>query len=223
MVDSSHPDPYLAARLAMVEEQLRRRGIRDERVLAAMATIPRHEFIPAELRADAYSDCPVRIGEGQTISQPYVVAAMIQWLAVGATDRVLEIGTGTGYQAAVLARLGAEVVTVERHRILAEHSIRNFERLGYGNIRVQVGDGTLGFAELAPYDRIIVAAAAPAAPDALVQQLAEEGRMVLPVGTLQSQVLQLISKNGGQLTTEPLESVRFVPLLGEKGFPERDF
>ena len=200
MADSSHPDLYLSARLAMVEEQLRRRGIRDERVLAAMATVPRHEFIPAELRADAYSDCPVGIGEGQTISQPYVVAAMIQWLAVGATDRVLEIGTGTGYQAAVLARLGAEVVTVERHRILAEHSIRNFERLGYGNIRVQVGDGTLGFAELAPYDRIIVAAAAPAAPDALVQQLAEEGRMVLPVGTLQSQVLQLISKNGGQLT-----------------------
>ncbi len=223
MTDHSSPDAYAALRAAMVEEQLRRRGIHDPRLLAAMERIPRHEFIPEESRDVAYRDYPVPIGEGQTISLPYVVAAMIQSLDVQAADRVLEIGTGTGYQAAILGQLAVEVVTVERRAVLGEQAVRNFERLGYRNIHVAVGDGTLGAPEYAPYSRIIVAAAAPSLPEALWQQLAENGRMIIPVGSMETQSLQLVVKLEGRPLRRNLESVRFVPLVGEKGFPERDF
>lgn len=216
-------DPYASARLTMVDEQLRRRGIRDESLLAAMERVPRHEFIPQDSWDVAYRDHPVPIGQGQTISQPYIVAAMVNWLSLQPSDRVLEIGTGTGYQAAILAELAAEVVTIERQPELAEEAARNFNRLGYKNIRVAVGDGSLGVSEFAPYDAIIVAAAAPSVPPALLEQLAEGGRLVLPVGPRDSQVLQLVHKRQGQTSTTNLEGVRFVPLLGEKGYPERDF
>lgn len=223
MAELSNPDRFIKARLAMVEEQLRLRGIRDERVLKAMEHVPRHEFIPRESWDVAYGDYPVPIGEGQTISQPYIVAAMVEWLKVQPMDRVLEVGTGTGYQAAVLAQLAADVVTVERQPRLAEEAKSNFDRLGYRNIRVAVGDGSLGVPEFAPYQEIVVAAAAPSVPPALFAQLTEGGRLMLPVGSRDSQVLQLVRKVEGAPVVSSLESVRFVPLIGEKGFLERDF
>lgn len=207
----------------MVEEQLRLRGIRNECVLKAMEHVPRHEFIPRESWDVAYGDYPVPIGEGQTISQPYIVAAMVEWLKVQPMDRVLEVGTGTGYQAAVLAQLAADVVTVERQPRLAEEAKSNFDRLGYRNIRVAIGDGSLGVPEFAPYQEIVVAAAAPSIPPALFAQLAEGGRLMLPVGSRDSQVLQLVRKVEGAPVVSSRESVRFVPLIGEKGFLERDF
>ena len=200
----------------MVEQQLRRRGIHDERVLRTMEEVPRHEFIPEERRHRAYHDEPVPIGEEQTISQPYIVAIMTQLLAVEPESRVLEVGTGTGYQAAVLSRLARQVYTMERHASLAERAQEIFRRLGYENIEVVVGDGTRGLVEHAPYDRMLVAAAAPSIPPALLQQLAEGGRMVMPVGSPEMQVLQLVRKSGGEMFTSNLEGCRFVPLVGEE-------
>jgi protein-L-isoaspartate(D-aspartate) O-methyltransferase len=223
MSGTFHPDPFLRDRLAMVEEQLRRRDIRDQRLLAAMERIPRHEFIPRESWNVAYRDYPVSIGEGQTISQPYIVALMIGWLQVEATDRILEIGTGTGYQAAILAQLAADVVTVERQPRLADQARTNFERLGYRNLHVVVGDGSLGVPEFSPYQKIIVAAAAPSLPPALFDQLVEGGRLILPVGSRDVQVLQLVRKLEGKTLFSSLEGARFVPQVGKKGFPERDF
>jgi protein-L-isoaspartate(D-aspartate) O-methyltransferase len=223
MSEPSYPDEFIRDRLTMVEEQLRRRDIRDERVLGAMERVPRHEFIPRESWNVAYKDYPVPIGEGQTISQPYIVAFMIGWLHVEATDRVLEIGTGTGYQAAVLAQLAADVVTVERQPRLAEQARTNFERLGYRNLHVLVGDGSSGVPGFSPYQKIIVAAAAPSLPQPLFDQLAEGGRLILPVGSREVQVLQLVRKVEGMSVSSSLEGARFVPLVGEKGFPERDF
>jgi protein-L-isoaspartate(D-aspartate) O-methyltransferase len=212
------PDPYTSQRLAMVEQQLRRRGIHDERVLRTMGEVPRHEFIPESVRHRAYLDQPVPIGEEQTISQPYIVAVMTQYLAVEPENVVLEIGTGTGYQAAVLSRLGKQVYTVERHASLAERAREIFRRLGYDNIEVVLGDGTQGLPEHAPYDRILVAAAAPSVPAPLVEQLQEGGRMVIPVGSSDTQVLQLLRKSAGEIFTSNLEGCRFVPLIGEGGF-----
>jgi protein-L-isoaspartate(D-aspartate) O-methyltransferase len=212
------PDPYISQRQAMVEQQLRRRGIHDERVLRAMEEVPRHEFIPEARRYRAYQDEPVPIGEEQTISQPYIVAVMTQLLAVEPENTVLEVGTGTGYQAAVLSRLARQVYTVERHTSLADTAREIFQRLGYENIDVVVGDGTRGLPERAPYDRILVAAAAPSVPAPLIDQLAEDGRIIIPVGTSDIQVLQLIRKNQGQIFTSNLEGCRFVPLIGEGGF-----
>jgi protein-L-isoaspartate(D-aspartate) O-methyltransferase len=180
--DPSVVDPSVQARLWMVASQLRDRGIRDERVLQAMATVPRHEFVPPEVRDQAYEDHPLPIGEGQTISQPYIVAFMIEALAAEASDTVLEIGTGTGYEAAVLSRIAARVFTVERIAALATRAEENFARLGYRNIEVRVGDGSEGLPQMAPFKRIIVAAAAAAVPDPLLQQLDENGKLVLPVG-----------------------------------------
>lgn len=216
-------DPYISKRIAMVQEQLRQRGIRDSRLLEAMERVPRHEFIPLESWDVAYGDHPVPIGEGQTVSQPYIVAVMLQWLDVKPEERVLEVGTGTGYEAAVLAEIAAEVVTVERQPRLAQEAIQNFERLGYRNIRVIVGDGTLGVPDPLPFDGIVVAAASPDLPAALWEQLREGGRIVIPTGSRDSQVLKLIRKKDGAPVTENLEAVRFVPLVGKKGFPERDF
>lgn len=216
-------DTFLAERLSMVEDQLRRRGIRDENVLGAMAEVPRHQFIPESFWKQAYQDRPVPIGEEQTISQPYIVAAMIAALQVGPEDSVLEIGTGTGYQAAVLSRLAKQVFTVERHAVLAEQAKRLFQKFAYANIQVAIGDGSRGLPEHAPYDRIIVAAAAPSIPQQLLEQLREGGRMIIPVGASDVQVLQLIRKSGGEIFTSNLEGCRFVPLVGEGGFPPRNF
>src|SRR5258708_31412118 len=165
----------------MVERQLRKRGIRDERVLAAMFSVPRHEFVPAEFAAEAYSDRPLPIGHGQTISQPFMVAAMAEALQLSGGERVLEIGAGSGYQAAVLSLLAREVHTVEMHEELAADSAQRLQRLGYTNVRVHVGDGTLGWPDAAPFDAIVVTAAAPEIPPPLAAELSNGGRMVIPV------------------------------------------
>lgn len=205
----------------MVEQQLRRRGIHDERVLRAMESVPRHEFIPEDRRHRAYQDEPVPIGEDQTISQPYMVAIMTQLLAVEPENTVFEVGTGTGYQAAVLSRLARQVYTIERHASLAKRAREILLRIGYENVEVIVGDGTRGLPEYAPYNRILVAAAAPSVPPPLIEQLGEAGRMIIPVGTPDIQVLQLVRKNQGEIFTSNLEGCRFVPLVGEGGFTIR--
>jgi protein-L-isoaspartate(D-aspartate) O-methyltransferase len=200
-------------REAMVRTQLAERGIRDRRVLDAMRSVPRHEFIPELLRQDAYEDRPLPIGEGQTISQPYIVAAMLEHLALAATDRVLEIGTGSGYVTALLASLCAEVYSMERHAQLAASAETTLRRLGYGNVHLRVGDGSQGWAEHAPFDAIIVSAATAEMPPALFAQLREGGRMIAPIGPSFSQELQLIRKIGGEPEVNILEGCRFVPLV----------
>ena len=206
------------ARARMVERQLRARGISDERVLAAMGAVPRDLFVPEDVRPYAYEDGALPIGLGQTISQPFMVAAICALLALGGHERVLDVGTGSGYQAAVLAVLAAEVVTIERLPELAAAAKSALAACGYRNVEVLVGDGSLGFPERAPYDGIAVAAAAPSIPDALYDQLAEGGRLVLPRGSRLGQDLVLVEK-----TPEgPREAVsipcRFVPLIGDEGF-----
>src|SRR5216683_3085783 len=208
---------YAAERAEMIEKQLRRRGIRDAEVLAAMTAVPRHEFVPEELRSRAYEDLPLPIGGGQTISQPYIFAAVTAALHLQPGDRVLEIGTGCGYQAAVLSRLAKEVFTIERRPELASSASAKLDRLGYPNAHVHCGDGTLGLPELAPFDAILVAAAAPAVPKPLLAQLAEGGRMIVPVGDAEHQELQLIEKRGDAFPTKMLEGCRFVPLVGYHG------
>jgi protein-L-isoaspartate(D-aspartate) O-methyltransferase len=206
-------DSFHAQRERMVRAQLEERGIRDLRVLAAMREVPRHEFIPEPLRADAYEDHPLPIGAGQTISQPYIVALMLQHLGLQAADRILEVGTGSGYVAALLSRMCAEVYSIERHAQLATLAEQTLQRLGYSNVKITVGDGSQGWPEYAPYDAILVSAATFEMPPALFAQLREGGRMILPVGSLLSQELQLIRKVGGQVVAELLEGCRFVPLV----------
>lgn len=201
------------ARRRMVESQLRLRGIGDQRVLDAMAKVPRHEFVPERIRREAYEDHPLPIGEGQTISQPYIVAIMLESLALEPRDKVLEVGTGSGYATALLAELASEVVSIERHADLADEARRVLEHLGYKNVRVIVGDGSRGFPESAPYDAILVSAAAHELPHALVLQLAEGGRMIIPVGRGEAQQLQLIRVQNGQPRTALRELCRFVPLV----------
>ena len=205
---------YAAQRAEMVEKQLRRRGIHDHCILGAMLSVPRHEFVAEELRARAYDDVPLPIGGGQTISQPYIVAAMTAALRLKPTDRAIEIGAGCGYQAAVLSLLAKEVFTIERLPELASAASEKLERLGYLNVHVHCGDGTLGLPEFAPFDAILVAAAAPAAPQPLLAQLAEGGRMIIPVGDADNQELQLIEKRAGDYSTKMMEGCRFVPLVG---------
>ena len=202
----------------MVEEQLRGRGVRDERVLSAMAKIPREAFVAAEDLTNAYGDFPLPIGTGQTVSQPYIVAAMLEKLELRPQDRVLEVGTGTGYDAALLGELASEVWTIERQPELAEKARTILQRLGYTNIHVIQGDGSRGLPDQAPFDKILVAAAAPRIPETLVEQLADGGRMVLPVGTRQEQQLQVIQKTGARVTVTPQDLCRFVPLVGEQGW-----
>lgn len=202
----------------MVEEQLRQRRIRDERVLAAMQSVPRHEFVGPEYEEQAYEDHPIPIGSGQTVSQPYIVAAMLESLALKAEDIVLEVGTGSGYQTALLSELVSRVFTIERHAALAEDAQRRLERLGYRNVMVFLGDGSQGLADHAPFDAISVGAAAPRIPDALFQQLREGGRMILPVGSSDSQELYLVRKQQGRQEIARMESCRFVPLIGSQGF-----
>lgn len=197
----------------MVRTQIADRGIRDLRVLDAMGKVPRHEFVPETFRHEAYEDHPLPIGEEQTISQPYIVAAMLEHLALQATDRVLEVGTGSGYVTALLSLLSAEVYSVERHARLAASAESTLHRLEYRNVKVKVGDGSQGWAEYAPFDAILVSAATPEMPPALFAQLREGGRMMAPVGPASSQELQLIRKVGGQAQVKILEGCRFVPLV----------
>ena len=218
MLDAAHPDLFQAQRRTMVVEQLQHRGIRDERVLRAMEKVPRHLFVPASLQPAAYDDNPVPIGEGQTISQPFIVAYMLEASQIAPDNRVLEIGTGTGYQAALLGELVRQVFTVERVFALHFTAKENLERLGYSNIEFIHGDGTRGLPEHAPYDRIIVAAAAPDVPTSLFEQLVEGGRIIIPVGSPEMQELLLVRKQNGLPVTQQLEGCRFVPLLGEQGF-----
>jgi protein-L-isoaspartate(D-aspartate) O-methyltransferase len=205
-------------RAYMVKEQLRGRGIRDERVLAAMARVPREAFVTVEDQANIYGDHPLPIGAGQTVSQPYIVAAMLEALDVRASDRVLEVGTGTGYEAAILGELAAELWTMERHQELAVRAREILIGLGYRAVQVVHGDGSQGLAEHAPFDRILVAAAAPRVPQPLLDQLADGGRLVIPVGSRHEQQVQVISKSAGETFVAMLDLCRFVPLVGEQGW-----
>jgi protein-L-isoaspartate(D-aspartate) O-methyltransferase len=202
----------------MVREQIAARDISDPRVLAALRSVPRHRFLPPDARDVAYTDSPVRIGEGQTISQPYIVALMTELLDVRVKDKVLDVGTGSGYQAAILGQLAAEVHSIERFPSLAEKARATLEALGYENIRVHVGDGSLGYPPEAPYNRIIVGAAAPAVPPALKAQLAEGGRLVLPVGNRRSQHLEIWDRDGDDFRKRDHIPVVFVPLIGQEGW-----
>ena len=219
-----------AARLAeerslMVAQQLRGRGIHDVRVLAAMLDVPRHLFVPADRVAQAYSDQPLAIGEDQTISQPYMVAMMTEALELSGGERVLEIGTGSGYQAAILARLAREVFSVEVHTSLAAAARERLAQLGLTNAVIITADGSEGLAEQAPYDAILVTAAAPAVPPPLVEQLADAGRLVIPIGPVgasETQELVRVRKHAGMTAQEVLHYCRFVPLVGRYGWRERD-
>ena len=222
MQDLPQIDTYREGRLLMVDEQLRSRGIRDERVLDAMARVPRHEFVPLEYRDEAYEDHPIAIGEGQTISQPFVVADMLEALALRPEDVVLEIGTGSGYETAVLAELVRMVYSIERIASLAERARAVLQRLGYKNVTVVHGDGSQGLPEAAPFDAIVVSAAAPHVPKPLMDQLRDGGRLVIPVGSGFAQELQLVRKIGDKSTVLCLDGVRFVPLIGRDGFREMD-
>ncbi len=211
---------YEKERSRMVDEQIAPRGVRDERVLAAMRKVPRHEFMPEVLRDRAYGDHAMPIGEGQTISQPYMVAVMTEMLALKGTERVLEIGTGSGYQAAVLAELSGKVFTVERVKPLADKARATLDRLGYRNVAMKVFDGTYGWKDMGPFDAIVVTAASPEVPQPLVDQLKEGGRLVIPVGERYSQVLVKIVKTpSGIVRTSDVPCV-FVPLIGNHGWKE---
>lgn len=201
----------------MVRTQLEFRGIRDKRVLAAAGRAPRELFVPENMRDRAYSDSPLPVGEGQTISQPYIVALMTECLELEGSEKVLEIGTGSGYQAALLAELAEKVYTVERIESLAASARQAIERLGYDNVEFAVGDGSEGWEEHAPYDCIMVTAGAPEAPPALTRQLAEGGRLVVPVGGRGLQDLVVIKKEGGQLKSRKVSGCVFVPLIGKYG------
>src|SRR5215469_3345827 len=199
MNGNSHP-PFATERLDMVESQLRRRGISNQGVLAAMSKVPRHEFVPRQYWPDAYADHPVPIGEQQTTSQPYIIAAMLQAAEIKPTDRVLEIGAGSGYQTALLAELANQVFGVDRYPSLVETARQVLDRLGYHNVALVAGDGSLGLPQAAPYDVIIVSAAAPRLPSPLLEQLAIGGRMVVPVGDSEQQVLKLVCRRSDGIT-----------------------
>lgn len=212
---------YEILRERMVREQLMPRGIHDPRVLEAFSKLERHRFIPEELRNNAYADHPVAIGEGQTISQPYIVALMTQSLDLKGEERVLEIGTGSGYQTAILAELAQDIYSVERFENLAKRAQRILDELRYKNIRIKTGDGTLGWEEAGPFDRIIVTAAAPKIPELLASQLNDAGKLVLPLGEAFSQVLTLVEKKDGVFKSSDICGCVFVPLVGKYGWPER--
>ena len=216
-------DPYEREREAMVEHQIRDRGIRDERVLAAMREIPRHLFVPKGYERAAYEDRPLPIGEGQTISQPYIVAVMTEQLGLAPQDRVLEIGSGSGYQAALLAGLAGTVISIERLEGVAEQARENLARAGVTGVRIIVGDGTEGYPPEAPYDAIIVTAASPGVPEPLIEQLAEGGRLIAPIGPRDCQDLVKLVKREGKVETIPLGGVCFVPLIGQFGWRGEGF
>jgi protein-L-isoaspartate(D-aspartate) O-methyltransferase len=210
--------PAPLERIRMVDEQLRGRDIADERVLAAMERVPRELFVPPELRDRAYADAALPIGSGQTISQPYMVARIVEELGLDGDEKVLDVGTGSGYQAAVLAQLGEQVHSIERIPELAEQARRNFEAAGVDNVAVHVGDGSRGLPQEAPFDAIAVAAAAPEFPQALYEQLKTGGRLVVPVGRRQGQRLEVIVRSPEGPAVLRSVPCRFVPLVGEEGF-----
>jgi protein-L-isoaspartate(D-aspartate) O-methyltransferase len=214
---------FEAQRQKMVKDQIARRGIRDLRLLDAMRTVPRHLFIPPDQQHWAYSDGAMRIGMGQTISQPYIVALMTDLLKLQGDEIVLEVGTGSGYQAAVLAHLAAEVHTIERHMPLAEEAGQLLAELGFTNIHIHIGDGSLGLKEYAPFDGILVTAAAPRVPQSLLHQLGEGGRLVLPVGGKYSQILEVWQREGKKFHQETVTAVAFVPLMGAEGWDEEEW
>ena len=221
MTAAPQPDPWYPRRVAMVELQLRQRGLRDARVLAAMKRVPRHEFVAPDLLEQAYEDHPLPIGLGQTISQPYIVAAMLEALALRPEEVVLEVGTGCGYQTALLCELCAQVYSMEVFPELASFARQALQRLGYRNAEVVVGDGTLGLPDKAPFDAIVVSAAAPHVPASLFEQLKEGGRLIIPVGPELLQELQLVRKVEGRPEVSHLDGCRFVPLVGKEGFAGR--
>jgi len=206
---------FAAERQRMVQQQLVARGINDGRVLAAMAKVPREEFVPPDSRGASYADGPLPIGHGQTISQPYIVAFMTEQLRPRANDHVLEIGTGSGYQAAILAELVADVYTIEIIEPLAKNAEATLQRRGYKNVHVKVGDGYRGWLEFAPFDAITVTCAPDHVPQPLIDQLKEGGRMIIPVGVFGNQELYLLEKKNGQLQRRAVLPVRFVPMAGE--------
>jgi protein-L-isoaspartate(D-aspartate) O-methyltransferase len=214
----SEGDAYTDERRMMVESQLRRRGIRDQRVLDAMLRVRRHLFVPPEYRSQAYGDYPIPIAEGQTISQPFIVAVSLQALALTGSESVLEVGTGSGYQTALLAELARNVYSVERHATLAHSAETILAQQGLNNVRVVIGDGSHGLSEFAPYGAILVSAAAPSVPQSLLDQLSGNGRMVVPVGPPHAQELQLVRKQDGKPVVKALEGCRFVPLIGAEGY-----
>jgi protein-L-isoaspartate(D-aspartate) O-methyltransferase len=211
-------DLFASARQRMVKEQLTGsgRGLKNQRVLAAMASVPRHEFVPEDRRKAAYEDYPLPIGHGQTISQPYVVAFMTEQLEPKPTDRILEVGTGSGYHAAVLAKCVAEVYTIEIVEPLAARAEKDLHRLGFDNVKVRAGDGYLGWPEMAPFDAIIVTCAPDHIPQPLIDQLKEGGRMVIPVGPSWNQNLYLLEKREGKIERRAVLPVRFVPMTGQE-------
>lgn len=212
-------DLFEAERHHMVESQLMPRGIFDARLLAAMRQVPRHRFVPAEMRSRAYEDTPLPIGEGQTISQPYIVALMVQSCCLQGGERVLEVGTGSGYGAAVLGRLAGQVYTVERVDVLAKRAEKAILELGYDNVFCYSGDGSLGLSDQGPYDAIVVTAAAPDLPQSLKEQLAIGGRLVIPVGGQLAQNLFVITRLAEEAyDMRQIEGVRFVPLIGKEGW-----
>ena len=221
-MDSTSKDTsaYLLDRKRMVDDQLVWRGICDQRVLEAMRSVPRHCFVPEEYRDMAYSDGPLPIGSGQTISQPYIVALMSESVALKGSENVLEVGTGSGYQAAILGKLARQVHTIERHAHLAEQARRVLEALEYKNVTVHTGDGSKGLPEHAPYQAIIVTASAPKVPKPLLDQLDEGGRLVVPVGGRMNQFLERWERHGAKFEQDVLVPVAFVPLRGQHGWKE---
>jgi protein-L-isoaspartate(D-aspartate) O-methyltransferase len=217
----SDQDRFTLQRERMVRSQIEARGIVDERVLDAMLTVPRHRFVPPHLEGSAYRDSPLPIGQGQTISQPYIVALMTEMLQLKGHEKVLEVGTGSGYQAAILGQLANEVVTVERIPALAEEASSLLAQLGYTNIRVEVSDGTQGWEADAPYDAIIITAAAPEVPEPVQEQLADGGRLLVPVGPRWTQTLVRVHRAGDQFRIEQSIGVAFVPLIGKHGWQAR--
>jgi len=212
---------YKKLRERMVRDQFITRGITDRRVLAAFYKVEREKFVPSEVRNNAYQDFPLSIGEGQTISQPYMVALMTQSLELKGDEKILEIGTGSGYQTAILAELAREVYSIERIRVLAERARKLLGKLGYSNIKILLSDGTLGWEESSPYDRILVTAGAREIPQPLTDQLEEEGVMVIPVGNSYSQDLEVVRKRKNRIKIATVEKCVFVPLIGKYGWDER--
>ena len=211
---------FAKARIEMIEEQILRRGLRDPSVIAAMAAVPREAFVPLDLAEDAYQDCALPIAEGQTISQPYIVAAMLAGAQLEAGDRVLEVGVGSGYAAAVISRIAAQVYGIERNDTLAKAAGVRLEALGYANIELATGDGSGGWPGAAPFDAIIVSAGGPRVPEALKRQLADGGRLVMPVGPPGDQRLLRLIRHGGEFDQDDLGGVRFVALIGEEGWQD---
>ena len=212
---------YALERRNMVEKQLRARGIRDRRMLEAFLGVPRHRFVPEKWVEKAYDDGPLPIGHDQTVSQPYMIAIMVQAARVSQGSRVLEIGTGSGYQAALLSAMKAQVFTLERIPELARRAADRLAELGYRDVRLQVADGTLGWEEVAPFESIIVGAASPGIPEPLLEQLSEAGRLVIPVGRDYSQVLHVVTRRGERYRTERAERCVFVPLIGKHAWKRK--